>query len=451
MIDTIVIRIHNINNYPLLKEQFYVPSKEKNTYTEALVHEDTGEIVENTFHHGFVYHDSERFISLRHRSSTYIASSHYNLSYLLDSTKGYLEFNFSIPKYEFGTNVLQFINLFNQDESIMYSELYKFIKDFIQLNLNEKPLLDDVEINRIDLCYNQFFLSKADALAYLAEQNKLLVKFARSSSNKFRSYDTSIMYVTRRYSFKIYHKGTEFAKNDAKELLKRNPKNYRLEELQGIADNMLRYEMTFRSSMIDYLVKHYMYSSEKQALNENIAGHQVARHFNNMVSFGQQRVAEKFFQHSKRYLMKSAWNYPLLSAEIKEESLTMTFDKTIFSILYETFWNKVKQYQVQRQVNIVEINDRISKKFDDENIKNRLRKASKQQQTQGRLRLLSTALLSHFMNVQDLKQFLPRATYQRLQRDLKEIGISEVQHDLQIPQPKLDYHDYKIFCGKFHC
>jgi hypothetical protein len=37
-----------------------------------------------------------------------------------------------------------------------------------------------------------------------------------------REYSTSLMYVTKRYSAKIYHKGSEYEKNDLKEHLKIN-------------------------------------------------------------------------------------------------------------------------------------------------------------------------------------------------------------------------------------
>ncbi|MBN8785456.1 MAG: hypothetical protein J0I84_00045, partial [Terrimonas sp.] len=216
MIDTIVLRIHNISKYKRLYDQFYRPTKEKNSITKAYIDEDSGEYMEMGYSAALVFHDNNRVLPLMHRSAVYVPSSHYSVSYVISTQKDFLEFNFSIPKYIWSTNVMQFINLFDNSETILFGELQKFITEFINDNCHERPLMDDIEINRIDFCYNQFFNSKDDALAYLAEQNKLLVKYARSSGNKFRSYDTSIMYVTRRYSFKIYHKGTEFAKNDYK-------------------------------------------------------------------------------------------------------------------------------------------------------------------------------------------------------------------------------------------
>lgn len=450
MIDTIVLRIHNMSKYRLLYEQYYNPTKEKNTVTKAFVSEDTGEYMEVDYSAALVFHDNNRVLPLVHRSTKHVPSSHYTVSYAINTQADFIEFNFSIPKYLWATNIFQFVNLHDQSEILLYSQLRKFIDEFISDNLPERPLYDDIEVNRVDMCYNQFFLSKADALAYLGEQNKLLVKYARSSKNKFRAYDTSVMYVTRRYSFKIYHKGTEFAKGDYKRLCEYNPKGYDLQYLQDSADCQLRYEMSFRASFFDYVVKQYYYSSEVKAGDLKYSGHPVAKAYYNMASFGGQKLGEKFFSVAKRYMLKSPWDYPQLDFDVKHESRSMTFDLQLFQILVKTFWDKVKQYQINRQLDIVEIDRRITQHIEKTAMKKRARLPTDKAKEQGRLRLLSVALLSHYMNIESLKNYVPRSSFYRMKADLKLLGLDTITHGLSIPQPKLDYSDYKIYLSKYH-
>lgn len=449
MIDTIVLRIHNIDKYRIIYEQFYRPQKEKGQVTQALVDKSTGELKQVDYVYQLVYHDTDRFLPLMHRSSKYVASSHYQLSYLVNTQKNFLEFNFSIPKYVWGTNVMQFVNIFDQSGDLVYAELRNFLKGFFKDVLLEIPLDDDVEVNRLDFCYNQFFLSKADALAYLSEQSKMLVKYARSSKNKFRTYDTSILYVTRRYSFKIYHKGAEFEKNDYRELVKNNPKGYDLQFLKDQADTILRYEMTFRSSFFDYIVKNYYYETEKAEKLGFQFKSSFAQQMNDMVSFGQQKTVDGFFTRSKMYMLKSVWDYSLGFGE-QVRFYQMTFDKVIFDLLLKTFWDKVKQYQVQRQLDVIEIDRRITEKIEKSELVNKLRKPSERQKNQGRVRLMCAALLSHYVDLETIKNYVPPASYKRLKADLKSIGIDTVSHSLSIPQPRLDYFDYKIHFAKYH-
>ena len=65
-----------------------------------------------------------------------------------------------------------------------------------------------------------------------------------------RDYATSLMYKTKRYSAKIYHKGREYERNDLKEHLRINKERgmqyFKTEQYQALADKMLRYELTYR-------------------------------------------------------------------------------------------------------------------------------------------------------------------------------------------------------------
>ena len=438
MIDTIEIIIHNVRNYKTIYERFYSAQKAKGEYTEAFVNTETAEYVERSYSHSMLFHDNHSVIPIRHRSSMLIPSSHYSLSYLLDDKADTLAFNFSIPKYEYATNLFQFVDMSEpKSGQLLYAKLMKFFDDFFRYTLQEKPLLDDVEIKRIDLCYNQFFEDKDAAMQYLNEQNKLIVKYARSSKNKFRAYDSSVMYVTRRYSFKIYHKGTEFEKNDKKELQKNKAVYYPVDRLQSEADRILRYEMTFRKSFFNYILERFYY--KKEAIDANLSNSRLYRFFAHGVSYGMQSDAENYFMRQKDFFLKSEWDYPGIVPNLQRSACS--FDNILFGILVGIFWQKIKDYQVKRKIDVAEINTRIDKLLEFRDNK----RASVEKLSKGRLRLMTAALLTHYMNIEELKKFIPSTSYNRLVRDLSQIGISTSNHDLPIPEPPLDYTDYAVF------
>ena len=169
-------------------------------------------------------------INERINGKYHLKSSDTNVNFLINEAGSYIDFEFSIPKYLFGHNLAQFIpqiksrtymntpNLedFLQQRRILHSRLFKFLdKFFIDLcNFFEIDALPDyrfVEIRRIDLCYNQYFESKEDALYYLEEQKKLAKLKETKTTNKCENYKTSLTYTQSNGSyFKIYHKGSEY-------------------------------------------------------------------------------------------------------------------------------------------------------------------------------------------------------------------------------------------------
>ncbi|MBN8787695.1 MAG: hypothetical protein J0I84_11450, partial [Terrimonas sp.] len=152
----------------------------------------------------------------------------------------------------------------------------------------------------------------------------------------------------------------------------------------------------------------------------------------------------------KRYLLKSPWDYSFTDFDLKHNSFSMTFDLQLFQILLKTFWEKVKQYQVQRHCDIIEINKRISQYIENTNIRKRARLPTEKAKEQGRVRLMTTALLSYYMNLEELKAFIPQRSFYRIKSDMKKLGLDMTSHTLTIPQPKLDFHDYKIYLSKYH-
>lgn len=286
MIDTIVLRFHEIGlggQHNRLAEWLNrTHTKTGKTVTMTPGHEATHSVSAQVMHRTTLhYHDTGNVQQVAHFNE--LKSSHYTIAYKIDVIKNYVEINLSIPKYIFGTNILLFNrphtskNFFaakhneikvNLDEA--HKRLFSFLNKFFATEFGSIELTPEkIEINRIDICYNQVFDSKEDALDYLNHLKKLRKKNARDTTNysRGRNWKSSITYVTDRYSFKVYHKGSEFAKNDAKKLtdinLSGNHKfRFPTPYYQLFADKILRYEMTFRGSQLSYLYMNNVFRSD---------------------------------------------------------------------------------------------------------------------------------------------------------------------------------------------
>lgn len=284
MIDTIVIRFHDLKKHESIVNELKIIFNGTTKNTAYLSPDETKMIqnCETLDVKEFIkyFQDSDKSIHHIHYSNQkkMNSSGHYYLNIHINYDKDYIEFNFSIPKYIFGTNILMFCEHywnkefnFSLNSSLdvnlkrIYDRLIKFIVGFFKREFIDDKVIDYslVEINRIDLSFNQVFDCTKSALDYLEYQKKIRKKYLSVNSNSFRAYDTSLMYTTERYSFKIYHKGTEYFKHDRKEHEKFNTEKgrdyFNIDELQSFADKMLRYEVTLRSSMLSYLFSHNVF------------------------------------------------------------------------------------------------------------------------------------------------------------------------------------------------
>jgi hypothetical protein len=284
MIDTIVLRFHEIGHFgaherlaEFLNRQHTKTGKTV-TMSPATAN-PTPVAVQQMFQTTLHYHDTGKVHHVAHFNE--LKSSHYTIAYKIDLDKNFVEINLSVPKYIFGTNILHYNrtsrskNYFaakhcelevNLEES--YKRLFNFLEKFFAQQFGTIELdYRLIEINRLDICYNQVFNCKDDALQYLNELKKLRKTNVRDSSNYSRGWKTSIVYKTQRYSFKVYHKGAEFKKNDAKKLFKINQDGkhkfiFPIEYYQRFADKILRYEMTLRHTQMSYLYMHKIFRAD---------------------------------------------------------------------------------------------------------------------------------------------------------------------------------------------
>ncbi len=223
------------------------------------------------------YPEPDKYSETLRLHTRYQPSSHYSIIVEVHPKRDLIKFQFSIPKYFYGHNIAQAVQNTNErdfrfirgntdtfDYAIedAHYRITKYIKSFFYTEFAGIDIdYTDIEISRLDICYNQFFSSKQDALFYLEMQKKIPKKYIRRDNQNLQTYRSSIFYHSRDYSVKIYHKGTEYEKNDSKEHDRANKKYhlrygkdlYNINYLQGVADKILRYEITFRKDYLNYI------------------------------------------------------------------------------------------------------------------------------------------------------------------------------------------------------
>ena len=229
MIDTIVIRLHDLTIhkeiYDYLSNPNFSTIHKSKRVIDFLELKHLTPLVQQDY---IQFGDSGSEVTLGLRGKFHIESSHYYVAFNIENQKDYIEFNFSIPKFFYGNNIAQFVRpvtekkfirgidyLWRTQAEALYDRLMiaigRFFKErFIDMLVDYSL----VEVNRIDICYNQIFQDKREAFRYLNYQKLMNLRNMRINGNRFQNRDTSMMYVGDHYSVKVYHKGSEYRKND---------------------------------------------------------------------------------------------------------------------------------------------------------------------------------------------------------------------------------------------
>jgi len=434
MIDTVVIRLHNLKSkyeyYAKVLRMLRTPEGDVIRYAARPLDKDS---VKN--YRYFADRDKVSFLGVR--SKHYVASSHYSINCFENYERDFIEVNVSVPKYVFGTNVFQFVDKPDETPWHVWTKFERWIRDLFLYLFPGLPDYSDVEINRIDMCFNQVFRSKEAALKYLSNQKEMQVKWARSERNRFSSYgSTTIQSNTDDYSFKIYHKGTEFMIKDFKELDRRNPRNYSLKELSEVADRMLRYEVTFRKGAINYVWKQKV----KNDPNSNFGRNLMRMHLAKTRAY-RDFILEDLNKKSFGFRLATEWDKPAGSLRAMYDGRVLTFNSALFSSLWEFFMKRVRAYQFESRLTVADVNARLRAHAE--------RKKALRGKTFDVSSMLVISVLSQYTDIRKLKGVIPDATYYRYLKNLREAEIP-VNNEVDVEPGALDFSEYWYLLGKYH-
>lgn len=270
--------------------------------------------------------------------SRYLPSSNYKLRMVIthadNEADGFITFEFSLPKYFYGTNILQAItnpverdfqfimgqtDQYNYQLLKLYNRFVKYIKMFFNTEFSGCDVdYNELEIKRIDFCFNQVFKTKEDALLYLEHQSRIAKKYMRDTTRPGK-YMGGLTFVSQDYSAKVYHKGTEYLQNDIKEHLKINKSGKKFIDttlLTELSDRILRYEITFRIPKLNYLYNNRIFRSKSESFE------QLKNLYNALKSLENDNKFQHEFYDEK--ISRIAVKYAKISINGKKENLIET-------------------------------------------------------------------------------------------------------------------------------
>ncbi|MEO7045537.1 MAG: phage/plasmid replication protein, II/X family, partial [Ferruginibacter sp.] len=374
--------------------------------------------------------------------------------------RDYIYFENSILKY----------NIEKAPDFFMHFIKYFFWKEFILYDID----FSDVEINRIDVCFNQVFATREDALYYLDYQKKIRKKHSREEGDVF--YESSLMSITKRHSEKIYHKGTEYKKHDLKQHQKINNEKGRkifdIEKLQEFADRILRYEITLRNPELNYLFKHNIFRKKCAIFKINLENYKRIGNIKKRNERTAKAIAElppseralytklhpyeaidKNDSSTFKYVSHLMESSPKFMLAISSESdlfnkytvVNAASDKALFSKkLIGLCLQKLSDYIHNFQLRELPAEEVISISIDNYNLSHR-HKLPKADMIQFYLLLAQTG---SFKEANKLSRY-SHATLYRYKDRFKKIGISEnhikPDDNFSLPEAPIDLKEYHAF------
>lgn len=363
MLDTIHFRIRNLQVHENLKIALLEKSYSGKSIRRFEVDEDMGKTISRSklafkYLH---YFDSGNSSTVVHFNE--LKSHHYSIAYKVDLERDYIEVNLSLPKWLYGTNVLQLIpHHFDRghgsyctansplDIANEYYAVFLSVFKYLLHRYFDNPRLDLIEIIRLDFCYNQVFDSKEDCDRYFDLVKTRNKKYQRINANNAVSYNSSLFVKNRHYSFKIYKKGVEFEKHDKRKLFEYNKNNaghFNIESLQELADKTLRYEMTMRSSWLNYLYN-YRIAMVRESWKESYDYYKKfygKTHLLSELNLKERRSIKEKIEKVKRFLNKQKTvkirsDYPDLEIRLSPKK---------FGVFLKHFWEQVDHFQIENQ------------------------------------------------------------------------------------------------------
>lgn len=176
-----------------------------------------------------------------------LTSASYEINFSIDITQNHVVFEFSMPKYIYGHNLEHYPPSRGNEHQDLEQFFFMFFKHEFKLSVR----LEDIQIERLDICWNYSFESLENKEIFKKHVGDLMKShFGEHAILSYSGNDTT-MYKTQDYSFKIYDKGKEFLKHDYNKIHKEKGRKP-ADELAEKASYIMRAELTFRKRKISY-------------------------------------------------------------------------------------------------------------------------------------------------------------------------------------------------------
>lgn len=284
MVDSVVIRIHEASTvHAQLLKLLHKKGIEGKSVTNKHIPLEIANDQDNFLKRSTVtrfFTDHVDGYNVEAAYMNHLPSWHYDIAYRINFLQNFIEINLSIPKYLYGTNVFQFIpHYFDKDYHFyfsaenffevrdhVYNRLKRFLRYFFIQHFGENLVNEYyVQIMQVDLCYNKFFNTEEDAHEYLADLKRIRKKHIRETTKGKGHYHTGLHFSTSDYAFKIYHKGAEFKEHDRKKIIQRKLwPPVLVNEVQAVADRIIRFELSLRNGLLNSLFKDYIFRKDDE-------------------------------------------------------------------------------------------------------------------------------------------------------------------------------------------
>lgn len=456
MIDSVVIQINDLRKYSKLVDFVYKEHVEGKEKRRKVLEGSYDPRRENTI---YMYHlNHADGYTKRQGYSFFLKSFHYNVAGYINDDRDLIEFNFSLPKYIFGTNVHQLVphyyDLYKEEyQSKPFYELaqYHFMhfksafnwfleKEFIDIYIDK----NDVRIKQIDYCFNMMFNSPYDIKEYFVYLRKVRKKYFRDTTKVATNYFNGIHYPSGTHTLKIYHKGPEFrhshkgAGGSNYNKVKKRQGKEAADKLSNIADNMLRFEVSFKPEYLsDVYLRHLAPSFVKECRKKHVKN--TAHGYLNLNDIiipyvDLPRVEKEKIQIGKfldsrkvRVMLRSdeADNFKMDRFNYREYPFETSFTFSMFEHLLKKFHQILDQYYVGSYVGT----DTIVRRVFDQRLEKALKVNKfkpKDRITESMVKKLHGLLREYSWDeIKDLRAVSDR-TFYKYKKFFKEQGFGEV-------------------------
>lgn len=236
MIDTIKIALYREFNASIYDALLY---HSENRQSGFIINSVTG-IAERQDLFRYKYNQYSEYEQMIIKGKIHISSFNYNIHFRVQEDR--IELEWSLPKFIYGSNVLELRQHYNRFVNNPYNMLVLAVKKFFDTYFfGHKIDYGGVSLLRWDLCFNQVYQSRNESLKALE-----YIKLKNNKKTDVKNYEYGIIQLTKTNYLKIYHKGEEYKKHDQAKVKIFN------ENFEAMAERILRYEKKITPKNVAY-------------------------------------------------------------------------------------------------------------------------------------------------------------------------------------------------------